>query len=167
MQGFYSTSVFLDSTTCFSPPPFPSPLYHDPRIMSVHLPGHRPLHPSSPNQHVEPPLTRPSHQERLLQASAAPNYIHNLFIPTHPSAFNPTQMLPRETTELKSAGIVSRMYSSHFPGYWQCSPSNSSNLRVMSGQFFGRLRSLVFTYLTSLISHLLSVFVVAVFFFFL
>lgn len=126
MQGFYPTSVFLDSM-CFSPPPFPSPLYHDPRIMSIHLPGHRPLHPSSPNQHVEPPLTRPSHQERLLQASAAPNYIHNLFIPTHPSAFNPTQMLSRETTELKrralapfhahAAGVVYCMYSSHFPGY--------------------------------------------------
>jgi hypothetical protein len=126
MQGFFPTSVFLDST-CFSPPPFPSPLYHDPRIMSAHLPGHRPLHASSPNQHVEPPLARPSRQERLLQASAAPNYIHNLSFPIYPSALNPTQMLPRETTEMKrtalapfhahAAGVVSRMYSCHFPGY--------------------------------------------------
>ena len=121
MQGFYPTSVFLDSS-CFSPP-LPNPLYHDPITMSTHLPGHRPVHPSSPNQHIEPPLTRPSRQERLLQASAAPNYIHNLPIPTYP----PTQMLPQETFEMKrtalapfhahAAGVVSRMYSSHFPGY--------------------------------------------------
>jgi hypothetical protein len=128
MQGFYPTSVFLDSS-CFSPP-LPSPLYHDPRyprIMSTHLPGHRPVHPSSLSQHIEPPLTRPSCQERLLQASAAPNYIHNLSIPIYPSAVNPTQILPREAFEMKrtalapfhahAAGVVSRMYSSHFPGY--------------------------------------------------
>ena len=95
--------------------------------MSTHLPGRRPILPSFPGQHVIPPLTRPSHQERLLQASVAPFYIHNLSSPTHPSAVNPTQMLPRETIEMKrtalapfhahAAGIVSRMYSSHFPGY--------------------------------------------------
>jgi protein kinase-like protein len=126
MQGFFPTSVFLDST-CFSPPPFPIPLYHNPRIMSTHLPGHRPIHPSFAGQHIEPPLTRPSGQERLLQASAAPNHFHNLSFPTHPSAVNPTQMHPLETFEMKrtalapfhahAAGIVSRMYSSHFPGY--------------------------------------------------
>jgi hypothetical protein len=125
MQGFYPTSVFLDST-CFSSP-FPSPFYHDTRIMSTHLPGHRPVHPSFPDRHIEQPLTRPSRQERLLQDSAAPIYIHNLSYRTHPSAPNPTQMLPRETFEMKrtalapfhahAAGIVSRMYSSHFPGY--------------------------------------------------
>ena len=67
------------------------------------------------------PLIR--NQERLLQASAAPNYIHNLPIPTYP----PTQILPQETFEMKrtalapfhahAAGVVSWMYSSHFPEY--------------------------------------------------
>jgi hypothetical protein len=95
------------------------------------LPG-RPVHPSSPDQpriesYVEPPLARPSRQERLLLASAAPNYIHNLPIPTYPSAVNPTHMLHQEAFQVEmkrtalapfhaqAAGIVSRMYSSHFP----------------------------------------------------
>ena len=121
MHGFYPTSVFLDST-CFSPP-LPSPHYHDPRLRVMS--AHRPAHPSSLHN-IEPPLTRPSHQERLLQslqASAVPNYIHQ----SYPSALTPTDMLPRETLEIKrtalapfhaqAAGIVSRMYSSHFPGY--------------------------------------------------
>lgn len=128
MHGFFPTLVFLDST-CFSPP-FPNPLYHDPRVMSTqYLPGHCPIHPSSPDQpyNIEPPLTRPSRQERFLLASAAPNYIHKLSIPTYPLALNPSDIVPQETFEIKrtalapfhaqAAGIVSRMYSSHYPGY--------------------------------------------------
>jgi hypothetical protein len=126
MHRFFATSVFLDST-CFSPP---YPLYHDPLVMSSQqLLGHRLIQPSSPDlpNNVETPLTRPSHQEKLLQASAAPNYIHRLSFPTYPSALNTVDMLPRETLEIKktvlapfhvqAAPVVSRMYFNHFPGF--------------------------------------------------
>ena len=126
LQGFFPTSVFLDST-CFSPP-FPglsSPFYNDPRVMSAQQhPGHCASQPSSPNQphSIEPPFTRPSRQEKLLSASAAPICIHGFTFPSQPSTLNQTTMHHRETLAIKKtpfqrqAGIVSRMYSSHIPG---------------------------------------------------
>lgn len=127
MFGFFPTSVFLDST-CFSPP-FPNPLNHDPRGMSAQqLPGRHPVQPFSPDQlhNIEPPLTRPSGQEKLLLASTAPNYIRGLSFPAYPSAsvLYPSDIHPQETLEIKKtvlapfhpARIVSRMYSNHFPG---------------------------------------------------
>ena len=126
LQGFFPTSVFLDST-CFSPFLGPTgPFYHDPRVMSAQQhPGHCATQPSS-QQDFEPPLTRPSRQEKLLLTSAAPVCIHRLPFSAYPSTFNPTTMHPQKTLEIKKnvlapfqcqgARIVSRMYSNHFPG---------------------------------------------------
>ena len=87
-------------------------------------PGHCASQPSSPNQphSIEPPFTRPSRQEKLLLASAAPICIHGFTFPSQPSTLNQTTMHHRETLAIKKtpfqrqAGIVSRMYSSHIPG---------------------------------------------------
>jgi hypothetical protein len=114
MRGFFRSSGFIDSSrfldsSCFSPP-FPSSFYYDPSAMPAQqLPGHYLVKPTIPDQchSIERPFTRPSCQEKLLLAAG--------------TLYCPQLALEGQKTVLaqhyaQPAGIVSRMYSNHFPG---------------------------------------------------